>query len=436
MTILVLCALEDACKSANMTLVTSLCFSIERIFKHYLTICENSRDMSIAYYNQSQILSISAYIVYFLYQLTYSGHSESVHIQLKKTIRTNMIFLLCLVDFLNSRTDGEFDFYEQNSRRSPTRRSSPGLRSSANSNLAASYIEAKQEYTLLTFDLVRNVLSSSSSESLITILEIRQQKNNNFYNIEATIFSTQWVASILDNNFIKDLVKANFGESYIKINQNIFLAIQNTAEIMNSVAENLIHRRKTIARKSEDIIYDSAARIHETEDNRKHEVIAFDEERMRIAKSLWRRVWKKLRIFTGQWRHSTFYDQRDAKYQAIEFEDMKGNHIFYHKMSKFETKTRARPFLKIKLTEPSYVLEYNKLLKERRHGKQLLSINTDIFPALGVQNMYLPVEKASPVLMDNDSNGKGFSLTQLTRDIKNSLLKAFILLLNILFEYF
>ena len=96
--------------------------------------------------------------------------------------------------------------------------------------------------------------------------------------------------------------------------------------------------------------------------------MAFEEENMRISKNFWKKIWKKMRVYIGLWRNPDFYDQIDKKFSldSDNFEKMVENNIFFHKISKYEIKNRARPFLKVKLLEPKYAVDYNDILKSKR----------------------------------------------------------------------
>lgn len=412
---LVLCALEVACNNANLQRVTFLCSKIERIFKCYLVVAENCRDKSLLFSQRMQVLSISTYIMQFLYNLNFAKFSEEIRNEIRRTTCSNVIFLLSLLDFLNTRTGGSFDTYEGVKRRLSQEKNSLSLNSSV--------IESDSGFSFLTYDLIKSIFSANLPNPIITIPEIRQQKINNFHNVESIIFSQEWVEGVMDNQMVKSLIGEYFSESFVKINSEIFLFLQVIVDKIQAGSENASKRRVKIARRCEDGFYESAAKIHEIEDSRKHRIVAIEEEKLRIAKNLWTRVWRKLRIYTGQWKYPKFYDQRDEKYQALEWDQMLENKTFYHKISKFEIKSRARPFLKVKLIEPEYVTQYNERLEQKRAKKQLLAINPDIFPVLRLQNMYLPVENTSAVLMDKDSD-KSFSFSQFGKDIRNSFSKV------------
>lgn len=408
-TILLLCSIEDAAKNGNATRLNTACARVERLLKHNLIISENCSDKMLVTHSQSQMLAINTYIISFLYTLAISGYPTEITATIRQSIRSIMIYLLSLVDFLNARTGGSFNTYE-----SVRKKSSDRISTGASSNSITG--ENETIFSLTTFDFLRSIISANLSEPIITIPEIRQQKSNQFSNIDSTIFTREWIDAFTDNPIAKGLMQNYFGESVMKINSKIFSSLHQAASKIELARDSLLKKRTSTARLLEDTVYEKVAKIHETEDNRKHEITAFDEEMMRIAKSLWRKTWKRMRIYAGQWRHPAFWDQQDEKFRVLEWDETKDNTIFYHKMSKYETEARARPFLKLKLIEPSYVDEYSKALREKKQHKQLLSVNTDIFPALGVQNLYIPAEKTSPMLVDKEKN-KTFSFSKTGKGI-------------------
>ena len=387
--LLYLCALEDALKNGNSVLVNIMCVRLEKLVKYNLSITECSRDKSMTVYVQTQILAINSYIISTFYQLAFSDYPENLKTLVHQSIRSIMIYLISLIDILNTRSGGAFTKYESVFKKQSERGSSP--------NLTVTTFENDTLFTLLTFELFKCVLGAGLPQPLMTIPEIRQHKLNQFSNIDSAILSKDWFYATTENYAVQELIRNFFGESYIKINNNIFSNLQVTASKLESVIEIFLDKIASTARSWEDLVYEKAAKIHEAEDVRRHEIIALDDENMRIAKRLWRKVWKRMRTFAGQWRHPDFWDQQDEKYRALDWKEIKKNPLFYHKMSRFETTSRARPFLKLKLIEPDYALKYEAELREKRQRKQLVSVNTDILPTLNVQNLYIPVEKASTV---------------------------------------
>jgi len=105
------------------------------------------------------------------------------------------------------------------------------------------------------------------------------------------------------------------------------------------------------------------------------------EEHQNIGKGLWKKMWKRLRIYAGLWKHPDFYDQIDVKDSKEKVpENKKKDELYRHKMAKYEVKSRARPFLKVKLREPEYVEEDEKRLGEKRQKEKesILQINEKV----------------------------------------------------------
>ena len=91
------------------------------------------------------------------------------------------------------------------------------------------------------------------------------------------------------------------------------------------------------------------------------------EESIRKARQGWKHIWKKLRIYNGPYRHPRFSAQNNSLFDPNQKFQGKNeqNHIYSYKVNKYEIKTRAKMFLKLKLIEPTMVLEHTKELDDR-----------------------------------------------------------------------
>lgn len=400
---LTLCAEEALARKKNYDQLAVICSHTERIFDFYLVICENCRDKKILGAPNQAILANMTYILQFQYLLLTSLEDSPAKQELKKTLRNCVVFLLSVIETINNRTNN-FATYDSLKETALEKPSSTG------------------NYTLLSYELFKNILSIDVSGSLLSVEDIKQLKANDFSTIDSIILSDKWADAFTDNVAISDLVDRYYGENIRDIAANVLSMVTINAQRMTSMNGKQVRNKEESAKRCENEILEKAAQIHEMEDARKHEVAAFEEERVRIAKNSWRRHWKRLRVYIGQWRHPNFYNQFDKKYGNDEWEKMKPNPIYYRKISKYETRSRARPFTKIKLIEPEHVTAYNDLLNAMRAGSsKIVSINTELFSEAAVQNMFTNMDLISPGLAKVN---KAFSLSQFGKNIKKTFMKV------------
>jgi hypothetical protein len=118
-------------------------------------------------------------------------------------------------------------------------------------------------------------------------------------------------------------------------------------------------------------IIEYTMQILDQDDQRRQNIANADEERVRDARNQWKKIWKEQRLFSGLWKDPDVCMQFDTRFTETkmkfeELREMVTNRRFSFRVAKNETKSRARPYLKIKLTEPAHALEDAAKIRERR----------------------------------------------------------------------
>ena len=91
-----------------------------------------------------------------------------------------------------------------------------------------------------------------------------------------------------------------------------------------------------------------------------------DDESTRTASNIWKKIWKRLRVNNGVWKHPELKNQIDIPFAVNSQGNSSKSRFFDLKIDKFVTRNKMRPFLKLKLIEPSCVEEYNIQWKQLR----------------------------------------------------------------------
>lgn len=399
--------IETLAQQKHYEKLTSFCYSLERIFQYLLVVAENCRDKKIIGQTSQQILASLGYILQFFYVSQRSTSDTVIKKEFTRSLHVCVAFLLSVVDFVNNRLNN-FDWFE-------------GLSGNTPQDKPQSAIAT---YTTLSYELFKTLLSSNVEGSLLTIEGIKQLKSKNFAELDSILASENWSNGLTDNVALTEVITHYYNDTLPDVSSNILSSISVQGQKLTNTLETNQKAVEDGAKRCEDEVFDRAANVHEMEDTRKHQIAAFEEERVRIAKNNWRKQWKRLRVYIGQWRHPEFYHQCDKKYVNEEWEKMKPNEIFYRKISKYETRARARPFVKVKLIEPEFVLKYNEAFeKAKQRPHKILSIKTEIFCDPAVQNMFNNMDMISPGLAKVN---KAFSLnfSQLRNKIKKTFFKV------------
>ena len=348
-TLLLIAYIEDCVKNSKIELLKVALQRLGRVIKFAIVVSENSRDNNFRPETQDAIISTFVYTFNFLYNIIGVAVNDICKDELKGLLRNITIFLFSVIDFLNTRY-GTFNNLAEGK---------PLLPSSSTS--------LQTNYNLIIFEMFKSYLNING-ESLISSNLIKTLKARDYKDIDTIIYSQEWMWAFLDNSRVISLIEKYYGESFMSSNANALKYIYKLgqSQTQNKIANNRM--REEISKKYKTEIYNSADKIHEAEGHKREEIMAFEEENMRISKNFWKKIWKKMRVYIGIWRNPDFYDQIDKKFSldSDNFEKMVENNIFFHKISKYEIKNRARPFLKVKLLEPKYATDYNNILKSKR----------------------------------------------------------------------
>lgn len=345
------CYTEDAVKMGNRDSTKFGCENIEKILKTLLITSENIRERNLKSNTSPLILSHILYLMRFMFQILSISDDEEVLNTIKSSILGIAHYLILILDLINSmaRNLGDYEQIKEEFFNNPQRET------------------VKNSFTLISFDLILTYLSLRE-DPIITFQLIKNLKHKEFSSLEGYVISTEWKTAFEQGENIRSLINRYFFDPITNISSNISRTIQNSANRYTQLQNLNEKSREENHQKIYTDILNSAVEIYEWESQKKQMNIAFDEENIRRAKNQWKKIWKRLRIYVGIWKHPNFYDQSDRKFtvESEKFDKKKKNEFFTHKIAKYETKSRMRPFLKLKLIEPKYVEEYNKKIKEHR----------------------------------------------------------------------
>ena len=393
-------------KQNNIEKLVMFCSHAERMFQFYLVAGENCRDKKIIGPSSRQIVAHLICLLQFFYVTKKNASEPRVAEELAKTLRNCTAFLLAVIDLINNRMNN-FDSFEglkESSLEKPT-------------NMVSAY-------TLISYELLKNILSIDVKGSLLSMEEIKELKSKDFINLDTILAGSNWATAFMENAAISDLMDEYYNENVSELYDKVSTMMNIRSKKLKEYTEKHYKLTHQSAQRCEDEVMERASTVLEMEDTRKHQVAAFEEERVRIAKSLWKKNWKSLRTYIGQWKHPAFSHQSDKKYVAEEWDKLKPNEIFYRKISKYETRSRARPFIKIKLIEPEHVLQYNAILAEiKQNSKKIISIKPEMFCDPAMQAMFSNLDMISPGFA-NANKTLSTNLSQIGKKLKKTFFKV------------
>jgi len=311
-------------------------------------------------------MSTILYFFKFFYEVYEHVNNEDVKKVIVSSLKKIFMHLMCQVDYLNKKRG---DFSDLSGPREI-------LQSSPQKDLP------KMNFTFFTFDILLHYFINKK-EPIISLQFIKALKLQDFLPLEEVMITNEWKTAIANNEKISKLINDNYGGSVYTLNNAISMKIQDQTYEQTTLIYTQEKAREEASKKVDLEVIESAAEIYEQEIKRRQIMLVNEEENSRTAKNSWRQLWKKLRIYVGQWAHPKFYDQEDYKYSLEEenYQNMRKNELFIHKICKYETRIRARPFLKVKLIEPAYVEEYDKALEEKQINMRNIinSLNSVLF---------------------------------------------------------
>ena len=338
---------------------------IENLTKFLLISCENVREKRMEAQQTSLLTATVLYFIKFLYEVYEHMENEEIKKAILSSLRKIFMHLMCEVDYLNRKRGDYTD-----------------LSGPREIFLSKEQKELKMNFNFITFDILLNYLTLQK-EPIITLQFIKALKLQDFLPLEEVILTKEWRTSIVGNEKINKLISDHYGGSIYTLNNTISMKIQDQTYEQTTLIYAQEKSREEASKKVDLEVIENAIEIYEQETKKRQVMLVNEEENSRGAKNSWRQLWKKLRVYVGQWAHPKFYDQEDYKYSMEDesYQNMQKSELFIHKAAKYETRIRARPYLKVKLIEPSYVEEYNKLLEEKQINMRNIinSLNSLLF---------------------------------------------------------
>ncbi|KRX06058.1 Quinonprotein alcohol dehydrogenase-like superfamily [Pseudocohnilembus persalinus] len=220
---------------------------------------------------------------------------------------------------------------------------------------------------------------------------LNQQYDQHIYEDKGSMFvSDNWEYAFLENQqLIKFLEKKNqiqwakisisFQEYKYQKSEEIFLQIQNDHK---SCQEHRLQFGDKILQEKQRISteYQQEIKIDKN----------IQEVKRRNIKEIWKKLWKRLRLFDGPWAHYNFMNRAQNnelfKPEKFEYDQIERNKIYYYKMSKYQTKSQIRPILKINLKDLERVKPFHDFYELHKLQEQKSQRNYKQFNSLQITN--------------------------------------------------
>lgn len=251
--------------------------------------------------------------------------------------------------------------------------------------------------------------------TLLEILGLEDQALANlgrFDEPDEGIIYGEYQERITEEEKTADLVNKYYGKDWIEISQRIREGLQENISQQNQKNSDQERTSEEALEKSKKEIVEIVGETCENEGQRRKESIKYHEEYSKIRNGQWSKLWRKLRTYVGPWRHPDFYDQVDVKEDAESADKReKQKNLLKHKLAKSEVKSRAKPFLKIKLIEPQYVEGYEHKVAQQRHedSEAVLKMNETLCQVAGFESKSNKEESKTSFAMPLGSSWKGSS---------------------------
>ena len=110
--------------------------------------------------------------------------------------------------------------------------------------------------------------------------------------------------------------------------------------------------------KYEGEIYSNTLKFLDDIDNKQQDYIYEMDDKIRYGKNLWHKLWNKLKINNGFWKHPCFITQKNEFFSSIDYgyEMYKKNIFASYKIMKYEIFNGAKPFIKYSIKEPNIAI--------------------------------------------------------------------------------
>ncbi|KAL4471642.1 hypothetical protein ABPG74_008535 [Tetrahymena malaccensis] len=223
-----------------------------------------------------------------------------------------------------------------------------------------------KDYQKLLINIFQENLFDQNNKPLLTEEIITKFTFDNMNELDQLIFTDEWQYAFIENcnHKFPDSTKIRVQFEFVR-NQECF-NIQDEFE-------KVMKKRKEIRTNFDYEKYNIISVNNSKDQQRKTYFLDKEERIVRQAKYVWYNIWKKNRSYRGLWKHPNFKAQIDQKFspEIYDYQKMEKPSLFYYKMSKYMTKQKVRPLLKLKLVEPKYVVEFekNKLDKQLQRRK-------------------------------------------------------------------
>ncbi|KAL4509991.1 hypothetical protein ABPG72_010184 [Tetrahymena utriculariae] len=370
----------------------------ERMIKYYIVVCENTREKKVL----AQKEAIHANILYCLnylyiqYETAMAGvasnegnpSEKSEHEKVKncigKSIKNIFVFILLCVELIHQQY-GNFDNYPQMKANMANFSVSPMI-----PNLNMILFDLFHTY-LLMMNSSNNQQNSgnSANDCILNMKTLKEHKNEyQFLNIGELTFSNEWVFCFTDNPKIWEVINKYYNDIFKNTQRTIREITEESSKgSIRSFKMNEMNK-EVIGRTYNNQIFDNTAKVLEIEEQQKYRDLQVNEESVRCARNLWKKCWKRLRIYDGLWKPKHINNQYDQPFdeQRFSYENRQSNPFYYLKIDKYEARNRMKPFLKLKLVDPKYAKEYQIKLKQLRVNQGQTSILSSNVKLTIVQN--------------------------------------------------
>ena len=341
---LLICCIDDHVDNSKQVGVELGCKRLEKLIAFILTASSQQAQSSISIQDFDFLVSTVLFVLKFLYQMFEKS-------QLSNNEDMSLSICTCLLKILqNMQASMEL---RQNRNQDEIASMSSSTRHLkqiiGGRNISNTVFEALELDTTNLSELQNIVNKTSSREKLETF--------------------DNWFQNILSDK-VSLLLEKHFDTNWAKISLNLQKKFGSKISKLNQEALDIDKVREEAKEKSKEDIFVIIGKVNTAEKQRKTGIIELQDENSKIIKSLWNKIWEKLRTCRGQWKHSELYDQTDTKDNrglGKNNEKMKfvENKLFVHKLAKFETKSRSRPFVKTKPLDPKYAEGYELELQRK-----------------------------------------------------------------------
>lgn len=255
------------------------------------------------------------------------------------------------------------------------------------------------------FDLVSCVLIDEKCNPLFTAEDLKAVTQSQFASLPEMVLGEKWLYGFTKSKNTIQLMQRFYSfDKLSELNHIVKACIQRAKQNIETFRESE-SQGDALMKDFNEKIYEYSLAVLEKEQLHKRVSHQIQEEQTRQAKNAWKKLWKRQRVFNGAWRHASFYLQSDKKFSMEQYgyDVMQASTIFYYKIDKYEMKNRVRPFLKVKLIEPQFDINYSQKIKANKLGLTQIDVKLQEESIkknnyLLKSNLYKSVEKVTKVI--------------------------------------